>query len=248
MNASDKAAAEAELRKRLLDECKEALSPDSCKRLSLLDTLDDNGKPIPDHHRSTFFLYTLYIFIPSLMSVYAAIALYPSCINYSTAGGNRVSLFWSLLSVWLFGLVLLWTRSFIFLPRMEFCSDLQRDNHKLLIWILYLCYASILFAYELYAYTLSGWFVGVAVILWFAFGGCYFTVFLERHIRPCPAYGTENKALDGNCGYGLSVAAGITHLALLVCCCVLNSELQGGWRTNRVLCTGDGECNCLAGT
>jgi hypothetical protein len=239
---------ESQDKKDLIARCKKLLCEDSCKRLSLyegdknesdkIECAKHKEYPLP----STWNVYILYIFLPSLMSVYAAVSLIPACINYDPA--YNISLFYSLLATWLAGLLLLWGRGFFFLPFTEFCTELHRDTHKRLIWIIFLSYASILLAYEIYAYTLSGWAALGAFLFWLLYAVCYVIVFLERHVRPCPAYASDNiksRAQNGCANNSFLIASGLVHFGLLFCCVVFNSQLEEPWRTYRI-----GNSTCLA--
>lgn len=227
----------------LISRCNELLAEDGCRSLTFYEGRHEKNHICSSKTR----IYLLYVFLPSLMSVYAACALIPACINYDTSKG-RVSLFSSFVALWIAGLVLLWTRTCIFLPLMSFCSELQLDNHKRLQWMIFLSYASILLTYEIYAYTLSGWAALGTFLFWLLYAVCYVVVFLERHVRPCPGYGSTSKGLDGCWNKTLVVFSGMIHIALLFCCIVFNSELrESSWRAQRVSCTGNGTCDCLAG-
>lgn len=236
-------------KEELLTKCRKLLCEDSCERLSLYegDKIRCSNNVFPPN---TWNVYTLYIFLPSLMSVYAAVSLIPACINYDPSPDNHISLFYSLLATWLAGLLLLWGRGFFFLPFVEFCTELHRDTHKRLIWIIFLSYASILLAYEIYAYTLSGWAALGAFLFWLLYAVCYVIVFLERHVRPCPAASKSDdnkiRAQNGCANNSFLVASGLVHLGLLFCCVVFNSQLEEPWRNSRI---GDGtNGSCLAAT
>lgn len=242
-NNSAKSAEADAAKQRLFEECDSLLSSGKCQSLSYYESKNDKTE-FKCTARTRFAV--LYIVLPSLMAWYAFGALFVSCINWTPTTGNEVSLFASVSGTWGFGLLLLIIRSLVYLPMTSFCDPLHRDNHKLLHWVIFLSYASILFTYELYLYTLSGWAILGGFVFWILYAGCYITLFLERHVRPCPAYGAPNKSLDGCMNKTLLILSGITHISLVVCCTVFNYQLFQPWRDDKVSCISPGTCECLS--
>lgn len=230
---------------KLLTQCEKLLCQPTCPELSLFE-LECPSTKDEKYSRRTMFMI-LYIVLPPLMAFYALGVFFVACVNRKYSPGEDVSLFWSVFGTWLAGLVLLLFKSCIYLPCSTYCSIHHRDNHKALHWMTYLCYASILFGYEVYAFTLSGWAALGVFLFWLLYTALYVIVFVERHVRPCRAYGIENKQLDNGCHKALFVLSLVAHLGFLFCCVVFNYQLTQAWRVNRVSCTSPGTCDCLAG-
>lgn len=195
-------------------------------------------------------LWILYTLLPSIGGIYAFVLLFYSCINYDPTGGptdHPVGLFYSVMGTWLAGFILLILKSSIFIPYKTCCTIEHRDAHKILHWVIYLSYASILFSYELYAYTLSGWAVISTLIFWLIYPLLYLTVFLQGHVRPCPGFVTgegEGKTYGRLCNKVLFGFTLIVHGGLLVVSVSLNYQLTSMWRTAKQ-CGGGGTCECL---
>lgn len=251
--AEAKRVADAETKRQLISSCDALLASEKCAGYTLfeLENQAPSDKPKagsknPIISSKRFQFMVLYVTAPSAMSFYALGVLFLSCINRTAVTGSGVSLFWSVFGTWLAGLVLLLWKGCFYLPCSTYCSTTHRDNHKVLHWMTHLCYASILFGYEVYAYTVNGWAALGVFIFWLLYAWLFVVVFLERHVRPCPAYGQDNVHLDTACNKAILVLAGMVHIAFLFCCVVFNYQLTEPWRAARYACTTTETCECLA--
>jgi multisubunit Na+/H+ antiporter MnhC subunit len=216
----------------------EAMLNEKCKSLTLYK-LNNKNNPKGKFCNSTIGLGFRFVVFPSLFCIYPFVLLFFSCINRDT--GYNVSLFWSLMGIYLAGLILLCVKMWIFVCNAKFCTELHLANHEFLNWAIFLDYSSILLAYELYAYTVNFFAVIAVVIFWILYFLLYASVFLEGHVRPCPALvtGEEKKKIVNSVSKCLLISTIMVQFAFVIVAVVLNSQLTEGWRIAK---ENNGEC------
>jgi hypothetical protein len=212
----------------------------NCDNLSLYK-LNKNTAPKGKHCNETINLGFKYVICPSLFCFYPFGLLFAPqmCMNHDTT--YSVSLFWSIMGIYLAGLILLSVKMWIFVCNAKFCTALHLANHELLNWAIFLDYASILLAYELYAYTVN-FFAGLAVfIFWVLFFLLYGSVFLEGHVRPCPALitGESRKGAGNSFNKCLLICTLLVQFAFPIVAIIFNSQLTENWRVSKET---SGEC------
>jgi hypothetical protein len=185
------------------------------ERQQLLASLQSECKGITFRRKgeTRLMAYSINIGLPFLIGA--------SPLGYTFAnpcfspGPYRYQFFWGIWGLYLAMFLFLLARAFLFSENACFCTESQRDRHRLLQWAVFLFYGASFDYGQVFAQSLNGWYFGGYVLFIFCTIFSYLACFFVPHLRQCKAeVHIENnimatKAIDFFWFSGLIVTLGI---------------------------------------
>jgi hypothetical protein len=159
----------------------------------LLKQLDGEcpGIPFLRKGETRLMAYSVNIGLPFLIGI--------STIGYVFAnpcfspGPYRYQLFWGMWGIYLTMFMLLLARALLFSKNVCFCTESQRDRHRMLQWTVFLFFSASFDYYQVFAQSLNAGYIGGGVACIFFTFTSYIFCFFVPHLRQCRSEHESDK-------------------------------------------------------